>query len=49
MFQLIVDELDHCMPNGEAKRVPETTHELSSDNSEAYNEMVLDFLSRHSK
>lgn len=48
MFQLIVDELDRCMPNSEAKRVPETTHEVSSDNPEAYNEMVMEFLGRHS-
>lgn len=44
MFQLIVDELDRCMPNSEVRRVPDTTHEVSSDNPEAYNEMVLEFL-----
>lgn len=48
MFQLIVDELQRCLANGESMRVPETTHEVSSDNPEAYNEMVLDFLARNS-
>lgn len=48
MFQLIVDELQRCLPNNESKRVPQTTHEVTSDNPEAYNEMVLAFLERHS-
>ena len=48
MFQIIVDELDRCLPNTVSKRVPNTTHEVSSDNPEAYNHMVLDFLEDHS-
>jgi len=48
MFQLIVDELDRCLPNNETMRVPQTTHEVSSDNPEAYNEMVLGFLAKYS-
>jgi hypothetical protein len=48
MFQLIVDELDRCLPNNESLRVPETTHEVPADNPEAYNEMVLGFLAKHS-
>lgn len=47
MFQLIVDELDRCLPNSESVRVPKTTHEVSSDNPEAYNEIVLGFLAAH--
>jgi len=46
-LQLIVDELERCMPNSEAGIVPETTHEVTSDNPEAYNEMVLEFLAKH--
>lgn len=48
MFQLIVDELARCLPNNESVRVPETTHEVSSDNPEAYNKIVLGFLAKHS-
>jgi len=47
-LQLIVEELERCMPNSEARIVPETTHEVTSDNPEAYNEMVLEFLEEHS-
>lgn len=46
-LQLIVDELDRCMPNNERVTVPETTHEVTSDNPEAYNEIVLGFLAKH--
>ena len=48
-LQLIVDELERCMPNNESVRVPETTHEVTSDNPAAYNEIVLDFLAKHSE
>lgn len=48
MFQLIVDDLARCLPNNESVRVPDTTHEVSSDNPDAYNEIVLGFLSKHS-
>jgi pimeloyl-ACP methyl ester carboxylesterase len=48
MFQLIVDELERCLPNSESVRVPETTHEVPADNPEAYNEIVLGFLAKHS-
>ena len=47
-LQFIVEELERCMPNSEARIVPETTHEVTSDNPEAYNEMVLEFLEEHS-
>jgi non-heme chloroperoxidase len=46
MFQIIVDELSHCLPSSEVRRVPDTTHEVSSDNPDAYNEMVLAFLAQ---
>lgn len=49
MFQLIVEELERCLPNGETVRVPETTHEVSSDNPEAYNGIVSGFLATHSR
>lgn len=47
MFQIIVEELDRCLPNNESARVPDTTHEVTSDNPEAYNEIVMRFLERH--
>lgn len=47
MFQLIVDELERCLPNNKSVRVPQTTHEVSSDNPEAYNDIVLGFLEKH--
>lgn len=48
MFQLIVDELDYCLPNSERVEIPKCTHELPADNPEAYNEIVLGFLAKHS-
>lgn len=48
MFQLIVDELERCLPDCESRRVPDTTHEVTSDNPEAYNQMVLGFLAEGS-
>lgn len=48
MFQLIMDELERCLPNKEFARVPDTTHEVTSDNPEAYNTIVLRFLGKHS-
>lgn len=49
MFQLIVEELGCCLPNSKTVRVPETTHEVSSDNPEAYNGIVSEFLAMHSR
>jgi pimeloyl-ACP methyl ester carboxylesterase len=48
LFQLIVNELDRCLMNNETVRVPKTTHEVSSDNPEAYNQIVMEFLAEHS-
>lgn len=47
MFRIIVDELANCLPNNQSLRVPETTHEVSSDNPEVYNKLVLEFLEKH--
>lgn len=48
MFQLIVAELNRCLPNSEYRKLPQCTHEMPADNPEAYNETVLGFLDRHS-
>jgi len=47
MFQLMVSELERCLPNNESIKVPGTTHEVSSDNPDKYNEIVLKFLAKH--
>lgn len=47
MFEPILAELARCLPNEEVAEVPETTHEVMSDNPEAYNQIVLDFLAKH--
>ncbi len=44
MLQFIVDELERCLPNNKSVRVPDTTHEVTSDNPEAYNKIVMEFL-----
>lgn len=44
MFGLIVDQLGRCLPTNTVRRVPQTSHEVTSDNPEAYNAMVLEFL-----
>lgn len=46
MFQVIADHLSRCLPDAELVTLPETTHELTSDNPDAYNETVLRFLDR---
>ena len=48
MFQLIVQELAHRIPNNEFIILPDSTHEMPADNSKGYNETVLAFLSKHS-
>ena len=44
MFQLIVRELERCLPNSERVVLPESTHEMPADNPAAYNETVLEWL-----
>jgi len=46
-LQLIVGELERCLPNNECVIVPETNHEVTSANPEAYNNIVLGFLAKH--
>jgi len=46
--ELIVDELERCLPNNERVMLPHSAHELPVDNPEAYNKIVLDFLAKHS-
>jgi pimeloyl-ACP methyl ester carboxylesterase len=47
MFQLIVDEFQRCLPHSATVSVPETTHAVSSDNPEAFNRIVLEFLAKY--
>lgn len=49
MLKLVVEELDHCLPNNELVTVPSSSHETASENPEAYNEIVLNFLAKHTK
>ena len=44
MLQLIVDELVRCLPNAERVMIPDSTHEMPSDNPDAYNQAVEQFL-----
>lgn len=44
MFGIIVDELSRCLPSSDVARVPNTTHEVTSDNPDAYNTIVLEYL-----
>lgn len=48
MFQLIVYELEDCLPDNECVTIPESTHEMPADDPEAYNEIVLEYLDKHS-
>lgn len=47
MFQLIVYELERCLPNNTCVTIPESTHEMPADDPERYNETVLEFLDKH--
>lgn len=48
MLKMVVEELARCLPNKELVTVPESSHETASENPEAYNKIVLDFLAKHS-
>ncbi len=48
MFQLVVAELERCLPNNKYVIVPHCTHELPADNSKVYNEIVMEFLAEQS-
>lgn len=47
MFQLIVAELERCLPNNECVTVADSSHDVPADKPEAYNEIVLEFLAQH--
>lgn len=49
MLKIVVDELGRCLPNKEIITVPSSSHETASENPEAYNKIVLNFLAKHSK
>lgn len=44
MFGIIVGELSRSLPSSHVERVPDTTHEVTSDNPDAYNTIVLEYL-----
>jgi pimeloyl-ACP methyl ester carboxylesterase len=49
MLKMVVEELDRCLTNNELVTVPSSSHETASENPEAYNKIVLDFLAKHAK
>lgn len=49
MLKLVVDELNEYLPNKELVTIPSSSHETASENPEAYNRTVLDFLAEHSR
>jgi len=48
MFQLGVEELHKCMPGSERAVLAKATHALELENPAGFNEIVLEFLARHS-
>lgn len=48
MLQLVVEELARCLPDNEHVRFPDSSHDLPGEAAETFNEIVLDFLARHS-
>lgn len=48
MLKIVIDELGHCLPKKELVTVPSSSHETASENPEAYNKIVLDFLAKQS-
>ncbi len=47
MLKLIMEELAGCMPGNDLVTVPSSSHETASENPEAYNQIVLDFLAKY--
>lgn len=47
MFELVVEELERCVPHGEHVRIHESSHDLPSHRVEAFRELVLGFLARN--
>lgn len=48
MFALTVAQLHRCLASSESVIVPASSHDLPADNAEAYNQIVLEFLAKHS-
>jgi pimeloyl-ACP methyl ester carboxylesterase len=47
MFQLVVEQLARCLPNSEHVRIPDSGHDLPTEDVDAYREVALDFLGAH--
>jgi pimeloyl-ACP methyl ester carboxylesterase len=47
MFQLIVDELESCLPHSEQVRFPDTSHDVPAEQATAFNELVARFIDSH--
>ncbi len=48
LFQLSLQELQKCMPGSERAVLPQSSHGLELENPAKFNEIVLEFLTRHS-
>jgi pimeloyl-ACP methyl ester carboxylesterase len=46
-FHLIADQLESCLPNSERIVVAGSSHTVPSENPDAYDQAVLEFLSKH--
>ena len=49
MLQLVVEELERCLPNKELITLSDSTHEMPSDDPEAFNRVVMDFLDKQAE
>lgn len=47
MFQLVVEELDRCLPASTHVQLPHCSHDLPSEDPEAFRRVVGPFLDRH--
>lgn len=47
-YLLVADELQKCLPRSERAVVPRSSHGVEYENPSAFNEIVLEFLTRHS-
>lgn len=47
IFQLVLNELQKCLPVAERAVLPDSSHGLELENPAAFNEIVLEFLTRH--
>lgn len=44
MFQLVVEELERCLPNNRHVRIPDSSHDVPGEHPDEFNRLVLDFL-----